>query len=179
MKKYLLTFLAMALTLTVYAGQLPMRLWYNSPAQYFEESLPIGNGKLGALVYGNPDQDILYLNDITLWTGKPVNYNEGDDAYKYIPLIRQELFKENYKEADILQHLVQGHNSENYQPLSTLKINDYAKGSVSKYYRELDIDSAITKVRYTRGDVNFYREYFASNPDKLIAIHLSASKRHQ
>ncbi len=177
MKKYLLTFLAMALTLTVYAGQLPMRLWYNSPAQYFEESLPIGNGKLGALVYGNPDQDILYLNDITLWTGKPVNYNEGDDAYKYIPLIRQELFKENYKEADILQHLVQGHNSENYQPLSTLKINDYAKGSVSKYYRELDIDSAITKVRYTRGDVNFYREYFASNPDKLIAIHLSASKK--
>ena len=159
------------------AGQLPMKLWYNSPAQYFEESLPIGNGKLGALVYGNPDQDILYLNDITFWTGKPVNLNEGGDAYKYIPLIRQELFKENYKEADILQHLVQGHNSENYQPLSTLKINDYAKGSVSNYYRELDIDSAITKVRYTRGDVTFNREYLASNPDKLIAIHLTASKK--
>ncbi|WP_434502608.1 glycoside hydrolase family 95 protein [Prevotella sp.] len=177
MKKYIFTFLVIALSLTVSASQLPMRLWYNSPAQYFEESLPIGNGKLGALVYGNPDQDILYLNDITFWTGKPVNPNEGDDAYKYIPLIRQELFKENYKEADILQHMVQGHNSENYQPLSTLKINDYAKGSVSNYYRELDIDSAITKIKYTRGDVNFYREYFASNPDKLIAIHLSASKK--
>lgn len=177
MKKYILTFLALSLSLTVSASQLPMRLWYNSPAQYFEESLPIGNGKLGALVYGNPDQDILYLNDLTFWTGKPVNPNEGDDAYKYIPLIRQELFKENYKEADILQHMVQGHNSENYQPLSTLKINDYAKGSVSNYYRELDIDSAITKIKYTRGDVNFYREYFASNPDKLIAIHLSASKK--
>lgn len=177
MKKYILTLLAISLSLTVSASQLPMRLWYNSPAQYFEESLPIGNGKLGALVYGNPDQDILYLNDLTFWTGKPVNPNEGDDAYKYVPLIRQELFKENYKEADILQHMVQGHNSENYQPLSTLKINDYAKGSVSNYYRELDIDSAITKIKYTRGDVNFYREYFASNPDKLIAIHLSASKK--
>lgn len=177
MKKYILALLAMTLTLSASANQQPMRLWYNSPAQYFEESLPIGNGKLGALVYGNPDQDILYLNDITLWTGKPVNYNEGGDAYKYIPLIREELFKENYKEADILQHLVQGHNSENYQPLATLKINDYAKGSVSKYFRELDIDSAITKIRYTRGDVKFYREYFASNPDKLIAIHLSASKK--
>lgn len=177
MKKYILAFFAMTLTLSASANQQPMRLWYNSPAQYFEESLPIGNGKLGALVYGNPDQDILYLNDITLWTGKPVNYNEGGDAYKYIPLIREELFKENYKEADILQHLVQGHNSENYQPLATLKINDYAKGSVSKYYRELDIDSAITKIRYTRGDVKFYREYFASNPDKLIAIHLSANKK--
>ncbi|MBP6528220.1 MAG: glycoside hydrolase family 95 protein, partial [Prevotella sp.] len=177
MKKYIFTFFAITLSMAASAGQLPMKLWYNSPAQYFEESLPIGNGKLGALVYGNPDQDILYLNDITFWTGKPVNLNEGGDAYKYIPLIRQELFKENYKEADILQHLVQGHNSENYQPLSTLKINDYAKGSVSNYYRELDIDSAITKVRYTRGDVTFNREYLASNPDKLIAIHLTASKK--
>lgn len=59
----------------------PLKLWYNKPATAFEESLPIGNGKLGALIYGGANNDSIYLNDITLWTGKPVNREEGGDAY--------------------------------------------------------------------------------------------------
>ena len=65
-----------------YAEQLPMRLWYNRPAEYFEEALPIGNGKMGAMIYGGVDDNTLYLNDITLWTGKPVDHNLDKDAHK-------------------------------------------------------------------------------------------------
>ena len=63
------------------ASQLPMRLWYDQPAQYFEESLPVGNGRLGALVYGHPDEDIVQLNDITFWTGGPYDREMDRDAH--------------------------------------------------------------------------------------------------
>ena len=100
-------------TLTVTQAQtLPMKLWYNRPAIAFEESLPIGNGKLGALVYGGADNDSIYLNDLTLWTGKPVNPNEGKGSSKWIATIRKALFTGDYKTADSLPHYVQGHNSE-------------------------------------------------------------------
>ena len=106
----------------------PLKLWYNKPATAFEESLPIGNGKLGALIYGGANNDSIYLNDITLWTGKPVNREEGGDAYKWIPKIREALFKEDYKAADSLQLHVQGHNSEYISPLpssiSKMQIKD-------------------------------------------------------
>ena len=119
--------------------QLPMRLWYDKPAQYFEESLPIGNGKLGALVYGGTDSCLIHLNDITFWTGKPVDPNEGEGASKWIPEIRKALFAEDYARADSLQLHVEGHNSEFYQPLATMYLVDLNKGKVTDYYRELDI----------------------------------------
>ena len=106
----------------------PNKLWYNKPAYAFEESLPIGNGKLGALIYGGANNDSIQLNDITLWTGVPVNPNEGGDAFKWIPKIREALFKEDYKTADSLQHYVQGHNSEFYQPLGMINIKDCNQG---------------------------------------------------
>ena len=89
-----------------------MQLWYDQPARFFEESLPIGNGKIGALLYGGADMDSLYLNDITLWTGQPVDRNEDAGASKWIPEIRKALFEEDYAKADSLQHFVQGHNSQ-------------------------------------------------------------------
>lgn len=152
--------------------QLPMRLWYNRPAQYFEESLPIGNGKLGALVYGGTDSCLIHLNDITFWTGKPVDQNEGKGAAKWIPEIRKALFEEDYAKADSLQLHVEGHNSEFYQPLATMYLVDMNKGDVTDYYRELDIDSAVCRDRYKRKGQTVTRDYFASNPDKLIAIRL-------
>ena len=152
--------------------QAPMVLQYDKPATYFEESLPIGNGKLGALVYGGTDDDIIYLNDITLWTGKPVDRNLDADAHKWIPAIREALFKEDYKLADSLQLHVQGPNSQYYQPLGTLHIKDLGLGEITKYQRTLDIDSAIVRDSYKRNGKLITREYFASNPDKLIAIRL-------
>ena len=149
-----------------------MVLQYDKPATYFEESLPIGNGKLGALVYGGTDDNIIYLNDITFWTGKPVDRNLDADAHKWIPDIRKALFNEDYALADSLQLHVQGPNSQHFQPLGTLHIKDLGLGEVSNYHRSLNLDSAIIRDSYVRDGATITREYFASNPDKLIAIRL-------
>ena len=171
MKNYLLLLTMTCLTATA-QQQAPMVLEYNKPATFFEESLPIGNGKLGALIYGGTDDNVIYLNDITLWTGKPVDRNLDADAHKWIPEIRKALFNENYALADSLQLHVQGPNSQHYQPLGTLHIKDLGLGEIKHYRRTLDIDSAIVRDSYERDGRRITREYFASNPDKLIAIRL-------
>ena len=154
------------------AQQAPMVLQYNRPADFFEESLPIGNGKLGALVYGGTDDNIIYLNDITLWTGKPADRELDKDAHQWIPKIREALFREDYALADSLQLNVQGPNSQFFQPLGTLHIKDLGLGEVTDYHRSLSLDSAIIRDRYVRDGSTVTREYFASAPDKLIAIRL-------
>ena len=173
MKKPLLTTTILALASIANAQeQAPMVLQYDKPATYFEESLPIGNGKLGALIYGGSDDNVIYLNDITLWTGKPVDRNLDADAHKWIPSIREALFNEDYKLADSLQLHVQGPNSQHYQPLGTLHIKDLGLGEIKNYQRTLNLDSAIVRDSYKRNGKLITREYFASNPDKLIAIRL-------
>ena len=171
MRNYLLLSAMTCLT-AMAQEQAPMVLQYDKPATYFEESLPIGNGKLGALIYGSTDDNVIYLNDITLWTGKPVDRNLDADAHKWIPAIRKALFEENYALADSLQLHVQGPNSQYYQPLGTLHIKDLNLGEIKHYQRTLNIDSAIVRDSYQRNGKLITREYFASNPDKLIAIRL-------
>ncbi len=153
------------------------KLWYNHPAQFFEEALPLGNGTLGALVYGNPDSDIVQLNDITLWAGNPVDRNGVEGASRWIPEIRKALFAENYAKADSLQRKVQGHNANYYQPLGTMIITSNEQSiKVSNYYRQLSIDSAMATTTYKRGDIIYKRQYLASAPDGVIVIRLTASK---
>ena len=149
-----------------------MRLWYDRPAEFFEESLPIGNGKLGASVYGGVDDNTLFLNDITLWTGKPVDHLLDADAHQWIPVIRQALFNEDYALADSLQLHVQGPNSQFYQPLATVHILDRVDGDITGYRRELSLDSAICRDTYRRDGHTYHREYFASHPDKVIAMRI-------
>lgn len=171
--------LLVVMTLPLFADaqqQCAMQLWYDQPAHFFEESLPIGNGKIGALLYGGVDTDSLYLNDITLWTGQPVDRNEDAGAAKWVPLIREALFNEDYAKADSLQRHLQGHDSQFYQPLGMIYIKDNNPGTVSGYYRSLSLDSALSIVTYRRNGVQYTREYLASNPDKVIAVHLSASR---
>ena len=170
-KTLFLSLLTVALVTTA-QEQSPMVLRYNRPAEFFEESLPIGNGKLGALVYGGIHDNIIFLNDITLWTGKPTDKNLDADAHLWIPRIREALFNEDYALADSLQLHVQGPNSQHFQPLGTLHIEDLSPGKVSDYHRSLNIDSAIIRDRYIRNGKTIEREYFASHPDKLIAIRL-------
>lgn len=176
MKSFILTaILGMSLTIQAQQQQ-PMRLWYDSPARYFEESLPIGNGKIGASIYGGVNNDTIYLNDITYWTGKPVDHNEGAGKSKWLKPIREALFKENYRLADSLQHELQGKESANYQPLGTLKIISHHRGDATSYRRELDIDSSLVHVSYVQDGIRFKREYFSSYQDRLIAIRLTADK---
>ena len=173
MKQLLLTTAILAFAGVANAQQqAPMVLQYDKPATYFEESLPIGNGKMGALIYGGSDDNVIYLNDITLWTGKPVDRNLDAGAHKWIPAIREALFNENYALADSLQLHVQGPNSQFYQPLGTLHIKDLGLGEITNYQRSLNLDSAIVRDSYKRNGRLIEREYFASNPDKLIAIRL-------
>lgn len=179
MKRILLPLILAAPLAASAQSQAPMMLWYDQPAVYFEESLPIGNGRLGGLVYGQPQEDIVQLNDITLWTGKPIDRQEDAGASRWIPEIRKALFAENYALADSLQLHVQGHNSSHYQPLGTFRIKDLQEGDVTNYRRALSLDSALAHVYYKKGGVSFEREYLASAPDSLIAISLKASEPGQ
>ena len=172
MRNYLLLSSMICLMATAQTEQAPMVLQYDRPADFFEESLPIGNGKIGALVYGGTDDNIIYLNDITFWTGKPVDRLLDADAHQWIPKIREALFNEDYARADSLQLHVQGPNSQYFQPLGTLHIKDLGLGAVSDYHRSLSLDSSIVKDSYLRDGKRKEREYFASNPDKLIAIRM-------
>ena len=135
MKRLLSLLTGMATTAVLYAAipSQPLKLWFNTPATFFEESLPIGNGRLGALVYGDPKEDIIQLNDITLWTGSPIDRQEDAGASRWIPEIRKALFAEDYALADSLQLHVQGHNSSYYQPLGTLTITDASTASYDNY----------------------------------------------
>ena len=181
MKKILSTiFISCCMLATEAQEQLPMRLWYDRPAEFFEESLPIGNGKLGALVYGGADVDSIKLNDITLWTGRPYDREMDANANEWIPKIREALFQEDYAKADSLQLHVQGPNSSYYMSLATLYIRDLNRDggnglnyTAYDYYRQLDIDEAVCSNTYRRNGVTYKKEYLASNPDKLIAIHLT------
>ena len=153
-------------------------LHYTSPATYFEEALPIGNGSQGAMVYGRIGEERLSLNDITLWTGEPDREVFSPDAHKSIAGIREALFREDYREADRLQRAVQGHYSQNYQPLGTvtfsdLKVIDNGQWTIDngKYQRELDIERAVATVSYP----GYRREYFASAPDSVIVVRLLAT----
>jgi alpha-L-fucosidase 2 len=152
-------------------------LWYNQPAEFFEESLVLGNGKMGATVFGGANSDKIYLNDATLWSGEPVNANMNPEAYKNIPAIREALKNENYKLADELNKKLEGKNSESYAPLGTLEINNSEKGKAANYYRELDISNAISKVSYEMNGIKFTREYFVSAPDQIMVIKLTSSAK--
>lgn len=162
---------------SINAQQLPMKIWFNKPAQFFEEAFPIGNGKLGAMVYGKVENETISINDITFWTGKPVDNSVDSTAYKWLTPIREALFKEDYKTADALQYNLQGSNSQRFMPLATLKITNNNKEKVGSYYRELNLDSSIVNIRYKQGTTTFYKQIFASNPHKVIAMRIRANKK--
>jgi alpha-L-fucosidase 2 len=150
-------------------------LWYEQPAQYFEESLVLGNGKMGASVFGGVQSDKIYLNDATLWSGEPVNAYINPEAYKNLPAIREALAHDNYKLADSLNRALQGKYSESYAPLGTLFIDMHHNGTLQHYYRELNIADAISKIEYEINGVKYSREYFISFPDQMMIIKLTSS----
>ena len=152
-------------------------LWYDKPADFFEESLVLGNGKMGATVFGGANSDKIYLNDATLWSGEPVNAKMNPEAYKNIPAIREALKNENYKLAEELNKKVQGKNSESYAPLGTLEINNSEKGKAVNYHRELDISNAVSKVSYEMAGIKYTREYFVSAPDQIMVIKLTSDQK--
>jgi len=156
--------------------QPPLKLWYDAPAQYFEESLVLGNGQQGATVFGGISTDKIYLNDLTLWSGEPVNANMNPQAYKNLPAVRKALADKNYKKAGELIKKLQGKFSESYAPLGTLYLDFNDDPYINDYYRELDLNQAIAKVKTESNSNTIEREYLVSNPDKIFAIHLKSKK---
>ena len=150
-------------------------LRYHRPAEFFEEALVIGNGTVGGIVYGGTDVDRISLNDITLWTGEPCNMKVfSPEAHTYIPAIRDALKRGDYREADRLQKNVQGHFSQNYQPLGQLQIHYLDKdGDVSNYRRWLDIGNATAHTVFHRGKYQYATEYFATYPDSGIVVRMT------
>jgi alpha-L-fucosidase 2 len=168
MKNLILLVLLPAISI---AQQYPLKLWYDEPAEHFEEALVIGNGRSGATVFGGTATEHLYLNDISLWAGEPVDPNMNPEAYKYMPLVREALANENYKAADSLMRFIQGSFSQSYVPLGDLYI-DFRHDPVTNYYRELDIDKATVTIRYEHRGATYTREYFYSYPDKVMVLKL-------
>ena len=165
------------LCLMATAAVMAQTLHYDKPATYFEEALVIGNGTMGGIVYGGTQTDRISLNDITLWTGEPCNMNiYSPEAHKTNPAIREALRQGDYQKADQLQREVQGHFSQNYQPLGQLTIEYLdTTEAVTGYHRWLDISNATAQTTYQRGAYRYTTEYFASNPDSGMVVRITTN----
>lgn len=161
-------------------SELPERIIrYDQPAEYFEEALPLGNGRIGATVYGGTGIERIVLNEETLWTGGPVDPYMNREAYKHLPAVREALFCENYRLADSLVRNLQGKFSESYAPPGDLFLDFLHDDSITEYYRELNLRKGIARICYSSGGVNFVRELFTSFPDQVMVIRLTASKKSE
>lgn len=152
-------------------------IWYKQPAKAFEESIVLGNGTQGASVFGGVTTEKIYLNDATLWSGEPVDSKQYEGIYKNLPAVREALAKEDYPAAQELVKKLQGKYSQSYMALGTLYLQMQNDSLVSNYQRSLNLNNAVSSVTYQSKDVQFAREYFVSNPDKIFIIHLTASKK--
>lgn len=158
-------------------GQSSTKLEFDRPATFFEETLVLGNGKAGATLFGKTKNEIIWLNDITLWAGRPVNPAILPEAYRNIPAIREALNRQDYRQADRLHRRLQGPYSQSYAPLGTLKINFGHDSIVQNYRRELDLTTAVSTVAYTANNVEYTREHFLSYPDQVLVIRIRANRR--
>ena len=149
-------------------------LWYTSPARAWTQSLPIGNGTLGAMIYGGVEKDIICLNHDELWTGTPrdtIRKGAPESFKKAQKLALEGRLNEAQKE---IQDNFQSVFTNAYVPFGNLEIILQTKGRVKNYKRSLDLGTAVAHTEYTCGKVTYKKEYFASNPDKLIAVRMTA-----
>jgi len=152
-----------------------LKLWYRQPAKEWTEALPVGNGRLGAMVFGGVPEEHLQLNEDTIWAGHPIE-RDRVGAYKFLPAIRQMLFEGRYAEAqDLAQKELFGPRLiRSYQTLGDLHLHFGNGGEVTDYRRELDLDTAIAKVQYRQDGAIFTREVFSSPVDQCIVVRISS-----
>ncbi|HTR29672.1 MAG TPA: glycoside hydrolase family 95 protein [Puia sp.] len=153
-------------------------LWYQSPAAAWEDALPVGNGRLGAMVFGKAGEERIQLNEDTYWTGGPYS-TVVKDGYKMLPEIRKQVFDGNYLRAQTLfGRYLMGYpvEQQKYQCLGNLHLFFAGRQSISAYKRWLDLETGIAGVQYTTEGVTFRREVFASAPDQVIVIRMTADK---
>jgi len=148
------------------------KLRYASPAACFEEALPLGNGAVGAMVYGRYDKERISLNHDTLWSGKPRRISRPNAVDAYLKG-QQLVLEDKIEEATwLLEREFSADYGQSYMPLGNLYVEVKGEGEAENYIRELDMEHGIVTVRYTRGGVNYTREYFVSHPDNCVVVHL-------
>ncbi|MVM35190.1 glycoside hydrolase family 95 protein [Spirosoma sp. HMF4905] len=177
--RWLFLFLLLLLSTPLFA-QKNLKIWYNQPAAVWTEALPVGNGRIGGMIFGRVDEELIQLNESTLWSGGPVSGNVNPEAPTYLPQIRQALAQDDYKQAVALAKKMQGLYTQSYMPLGDLILKQDVKGAKpSAYYRDLDIQKAVATTRFTVNGTEYKREIFSSAPDQAMVIRLTASKPGQ
>ena len=156
------------------------KLWYDKPAKLWVEALPLGNGRVGAMMFGNPHEEWFHLNEETVWAGSPYN-NTNSQAAAYLPEIRKLIFEGKNKEAqDLCEKAILAPNKAYgmpYQTVGSLQLTFPDIASYDDYYRELDIEKAVAKVKFISKGVEFERESFVSLEDQLLVVRLKASEK--
>ncbi|MCA0753642.1 glycoside hydrolase family 95 protein [Paenibacillus sp. N4] len=175
-------------------------LWYKQPAAKWEEALPVGNGRLGAMVFGGIGKERFQLNEDTLWSGFPRDTNNYE-ALRYLKRSRELIADKNYAEAEkLVQDKMLGTNVEAYQPMADLYIEQHfgtasardavqlggdgkasdegSSGSIENYVRQLDIDAGLASVSFNAGGTRYIRETFVSAVDQVLAIRYLAEGEH-
>lgn len=156
-----------------------LKLWYNKPAEKWVEALPIGNGRIGAMIYGNPTNETFQLNEETIWGGSPHN-NTNPKAKEALPRIRQLIFEGKNSEAQALCGEAISSPAANgmpYQTIGSLHLDFKGVDNYTDYYRELDIEKAIATTRFSAAGVTYTRESFTSFTDDLMVIRLTATEK--
>ena len=154
------------------------KLWYGKPATEWEEALPLGNGRIGAMVYGIPDKEHIQVNEESIWYGGPVNRN-NPDLKKYLPEIRELIFKGEISKAERLMFLAMSGCPNSAHPSQTLGdiiLEFEGLGEVTDYKRELDLEKALCTVSFVSDGVAYEREYFVSKPADCMLIRIKADK---
>ena len=176
MKTRLIVLFTISLCITVSNAQSNLTLWYKSPAKVWEEALPVGNGRMGAMVFGDPRKERIQFNENTLYSGEP----ETPKNINIVPDLThiQQLLNEgkNTEAGDIIQNKWIGRLNEAYQPFGDLYIDFDSKEAVTDYIHSLDMENAVVTTFYKQNGVKISREVFASYPAQAIIIHLKASK---
>src|SRR4051812_15171346 len=155
-----------------------MSLWYRQPAEEWVQALPVGNGRLGAMVFGGVALERLQLNEDTFFSGGPYN-PVNPEAKSALPEIRRLIFEGKYSEAQAYANahvMSKPLKQMSYQPIGDLLINMFGLENVADYLRELDLETAVTRTSFTSEQTRFVREVFASTPDQVLVVRLSSNR---
>ena len=179
MKKLGFIFLLFVTTISYSQSKQNLKLWYSKPSgNTWENALPIGNGRLGAMIYGNVEKETIQLNEHTVWSGSP-NRNDNPLALDSLAIIRKLIFEGKQKDAERIAGRViitKKSHGQKFEPVGSLQLAFAGHENFSNYSRELDIERAITKTSYTANGITYTREALASFPDRVVVMRLTASK---
>ncbi len=156
-------------------------LWYLAAAPQWDHAMPLGNGRLGAMVFGSVSRERIQLNEQTLWMGGP-RERDNPDALTHLPDVRRLLFEGKPREAyAVAERYLMGKPSrlESYQTLGDLRLNFDYEDAITDYRRELDLDTAVARVTYRINGVGYTRETFVSHPDQAIVVRVTADRPRQ